>query len=213
MKQEQDKRTILIQTRATKEEFALFSNLAKRVGLNAYTFLRNIIDCMIRYSDDRHALSPDLENIIRIFENFQGWSSLSTICGTGKKRVMKCVYLIVELDNEKTDNGQKVKNGLVPVLVDNPMEEATYNKHIILEEIIKAVSIKLYTRLKEVGKELETPTMYETIMQLCEMFREDPDAAYIREMFSDCRRDAFGKDWREQQRYIRHNNKQDNGYE
>lgn len=206
-KQESTKKSRLVQTRLTPSEERLFEAIANRLGMKGYTFMSNMVDCILRFSDDMHALSPDLEQVIRMYEGFSGWANMGTAYGPGTKVVEKCVYLLRELADEEGEHGRKVKGGLIPILVDGPMDRGTLNKQTILEEVMKSCCPYLYKRLKDVAESLETRSLYDTILTLADLHGEDPDDTYLRELFADCRRDVYGKDWREQQRYVRHNNR------
>lgn len=183
---DKDYKNILIATKLTHEDKAIFDRICQRIGLNCYTFLNMMVSSLIKYSDERHQLDPTLQKAIDIYEGFANWGNASSIVGFGKKQVVQAIYLVA-------NDG---KQSPYAAMVDKPFfgqQQVTMNAQDILSNVIKALSPRLHRRLTAIGREMDCNTLLETIDTLIDVHSPDPDQEFIRELFSDCRRGDFGQ--------------------
>ena len=85
---------------------------AKR-GLTEYEMLQMVCDCIVRYMDDRHNLTPELEQAMSIFEHMVGWRNAYNLADpTIESEVQEAVYI--------TSDGAHKKKGFRAHLVRKP---------------------------------------------------------------------------------------------
>ena len=71
-------KTIQLQTKVSPEVYARLESICKQYGFSIFILLRMLSECIIRYMDDEHNLSEDLNRIMRMFEDIPGWKK--SIC-------------------------------------------------------------------------------------------------------------------------------------
>ena len=71
--EEQKRNYVQITTKLNPETFKRVQELCARKKLKPYKMLQNMVDTIVRYMDDRHNLTPELEEVMRIFEHMEGW--------------------------------------------------------------------------------------------------------------------------------------------
>ena len=69
------KEWVQIATKLSPEAYGKLRELCAKKQMKPYTMLQNMCDVVIRYMDDRHNLSPAIEEAMRIFEHLEGWQN------------------------------------------------------------------------------------------------------------------------------------------
>ena len=178
----EDKKTMQLQTKVTPEVYARLEAIGKQFGTSIYEILRLLSDCIIRFMDDRHNLSDDLVRIIRMFEDLPGWHK--SICLADGLQDMEIIEAFYVLSANNDPNGCRL------VLVERPMLNgdpdgwiATYNIQRMVERFMEIVSPSLYKHLRMLAVDMGTDSMLDTIHRIADLYRENPDEKELRLQF------------------------------
>lgn len=201
-KEQEFRNSIHLMTRVSPEVGARLLAIKEKYGTSIFHILRMFADCLIRLSDDRHNLSPELMRIIRQFENIPGWrKSICLADDTQEFGITEAIYIL----RAKGKEGHRI------VLVERPAMDgdaegwtSTYNVQRILERFIEVMNPSLYRHLRLLAVELGTDSMLDTIQRIADEFMENPDEVELRLQFES-------NDWHQgaqvhnSTRYQRHN--------
>jgi hypothetical protein len=187
----QEKETRGYQTVATKISNTAYERLhriAKKKGLGSiYELIQMVCDTLIRYMDDAHNLTPEMERAMSIFEHMIGWQSAVNLADpTIEPEVCEATYYL-------SADG---KTGTRAVHVDKPFFgnwKETENVQHILERTIELLSPQRYRRLRALAVELECSSLLELFDYLIDYHMREQDAAALREEFEDADRSEYGR--------------------
>ena len=116
--------------------------------MTIYELIQMVCDTLIRYMDDRHNLSEEMERAMSIFEHMNGWAdALNLADPTVQKEIAQAVYIFSEV--ESVDKKER-KKGFRAVMVDKPwmgMWTQTENVMDIFERIFNICMPELYMKL------------------------------------------------------------------
>ena len=192
MREEKDKmnnKPIMLKTRVSASVFARLISICKAYGIKSvYILLRMLIDCIVRYMDQEHNLSEDLQRVIRMFEGTEGWNrSICLADGIDDMEIIEAFYVL----------GSKDGDGTRVVHVERPLMEgdahgwtATYNIQRMLERFMELTNKSLYRHIRSLGIALGTDSFLDTMHTIVNMYKENPDEAEMRLTFQD-------NDWHE----------------
>ena len=173
---------IQLQTKVSPEVYARLKAIEEQFGFSTFEALRNLVDVLVRFGDDKHNLSDDLARVIRMFENLPGWSH--AICLGDGLADMEIVEAFYVLRTHKDPTGYRL------VWVERPMMDgdaygwsATYNVQRILERFIEVTNPSLYKHLRQLAAEMGTESMFDLIHRLADLYRENPDEKELRLQF------------------------------
>lgn len=177
-----DNKTVQLQTKVTPEVYARLKAIEERFGFSTFEALRNLVDVLIRFGDDKHNLSYDLTRVIRMFENLPGWSQ--AICLGDGLADMEIVEAFYVLRTHKDPTGYRV------VWIERPMLDGdergwnvTYNIQRIFERFIEISNPSLYKHLRLLALEIGTDSMLDLVHRLADLYRENPDEKELRLQF------------------------------
>jgi hypothetical protein len=159
------------------------ARIAKKKNTTIYELIQLSCDTLIRYMDDRHNLSEEMERAMSLFEHLVGWAdALNLADPTVNKEVCQAVYIFQDADGKK--------KGFRAKLVDRPfcgMWTEDSNVMHIFERILNICMPELYMKLlrarivldcKSISEVLNVLADAEVIMQLNGELRQDfEDAA------------------------------------
>lgn len=175
-------KTMQVQTKVTPEVYARLKAIETKFGFSTFEALRNLIDVLIRFGDDKHNLSDDLVRCIRMFENLPGWNK--SIClgdGLGEMEIVEAFYV---LRTHKDPHGCRL------VHVERPMMngdangwQATYNIQQIMERFIEVINPSLYKHLRQLAVEMGTDSMFDLVSRLASLYKDNPDETELRLQF------------------------------
>jgi hypothetical protein len=150
-----------------------------------------VCDTLIRYMDDRHNLSEDMERAMAIFEHLVGWANALNLADpTVQKEVAQAVYILQDAEGKK--------KGFRATMVNKPwmgVWDQTANVMDIFERIFNICMPELYMKLfrariilgcERVSEVINMLADAEVIMQLNHEFRRE---------FEDAARMDNGKDY------------------
>jgi len=180
---QEDERVVVIATKVRRETAEQLARIARKKKLTIYQLNQMVLDTLVRYMDDRHNLSEDMERAMSIFEHMVGWAdALNLADPTVQKEIAQAVYIFQDADGKKS--------GFRATMVNKPwmgIWEETSNVMDIFERIFNICMPELYMKLfrarivlgcERVSEVINMLTDAEIIMQLNgELRREFEDAA------------------------------------
>ena len=112
--QQHDEKFINLSTKVSRHAAEQLARIAKRKGMTIYELIQMVCDTLIRYMDDRHNMSEDMERAMSIFEHMVGWAdALNLADPTVHKEVAQAVYIFQDAEGKK--KGFRAKNFLYRV--------------------------------------------------------------------------------------------------
>lgn len=176
-----------ISTKVNEESYRAMTAICAGSGLTVYQFLQMVVDTIIRYKDEAHRLSPELEQVMSVFEHMEGWrDSFNLAESHDHPHVMEATYYI----------GESGRRGCRAVHVNRSYFgdcQQTYNIGDILERTFCLMLPELYRKLRKIGVELGTNSIIQTIMTLIEDRVQEEDLAELRRQFDDNSRSQTGR--------------------
>jgi hypothetical protein len=180
----------MMQTKVSPETFERIKQIEAKLHLKAYGLIQNMVDCIVRYMDDRHNLTPEIEQAMSIFEHLIGWAdALNLADPTVKKEVAEAVYFL--------EDPQGVKKGVRAVHVTRPYFDEwkqDYNVQHILNRTIRLLFPDVYKRLLKVMEHLDFKSITEFLNFVVDHFQEEADIEELRNLFEDAARADNTKD-------------------
>lgn len=180
----------MMQTKVSPETFERIKQIEAKLHLKAYGLIQNMVDCIVRYMDDRHNLTPEIEQAMSIFEHLIGWAdALNLADPTVKKEVAEAVYFL--------EDPQGVKKGVRAVHVTRPYFDEwkqDYNVQHILDRTIRLLFPDVYKRLLKVMEHLDFKSITEFLNFVVDHFQEEADIEELRNLFEDAARADNTKD-------------------
>lgn len=181
--------------------YKLVARICKKKGFTVNTMMKMVCEGFVRYMSDSHNLTPELEEMMSLFEHLEGWKdSINLINPNAEREIAGAIYFLQEKD----------KKGLRPAWVEKPyFGQWTQDVNIvqILEKFLCFACPDLYKRLRSLGSELDTNTCFETIFTLCAMYGNDAYDKAFRDDFEDANRSEFGLKPHEGAPFRRHHHK------
>ncbi len=180
----------MMQTKVSPETFERIKQIEAKLHLKAYGLIQNMVDCIVRYMDDRHNLTPEIEQAMSIFEHLIGWAdALNLADPTVKKEVAEAIYFM--------EDPQGVKKGVRAVHVTRPYFDEwkqDYNVQHILDRTISLLFPDVYKRLLKVMEHLDFKSITEFLNFVVDHFQEEADIEELRNLFEDAARAENTKD-------------------
>ena len=177
----------LLQTKVSPEFKRIFTALCQKKGLSTYTVMQMMADTFVRYTDDRHNLSPEMSQLMTIFEHMIGWgNALNLADHTATKEIEEAVYVITA----------EHRKGCRCVLVERPFFgdwSETANVQTILERLFERLCPEIYRRLRALAVDMECSSILELINLMLDAHTIEQLNAEYRQPFEDARRHDFGR--------------------
>jgi len=175
--------------------------ILKRKGLNIYQMIQNFCDTIIRYMDDKHNRTPDVEKAMNMFEGMIGWEKNFNLCDPNTKpEISEATYYLSDFTKDKAKKGVRV------VHVERPLMDKwtqTFNVQQILERFMCLTFPSLYRRLRFIAVCRECTSILELLIDIVgELEREEDKKELLRD-FEDADRGDFGQKPHEGQPYKR----------
>lgn len=189
----------VLATKVSAEAAEMLEALAKKRGTTIYTMIQTMCRVFITLMCEGGPLSEELAKIIRLFESKQVWAKFNIADPTTRASISRAIYFM--------NDAKGVKRGTECVMVGLPfMNEAeqTFNIQTIIEAFFGECLPGFYRRLRNIGVELETNSIYETLDKVLDLQAVDPNEQELHRMFSDTRRNEFGREMADAP-FVRHN--------
>lgn len=150
-------------------------------GMVYYTF--------IKYMDDAHNLTPEMEQAMAIFEHMTGWKdALSLSDPTVKKEIGEATYYLYDPTGKK--------HGVIAAHVKRPWLgdwEETYNIKDIIERTLCLLTPERYLRLRRLAVDQNCQSLLQLFDKLLDFHGSDDDVREFREQFEDANRSEYGR--------------------
>ena len=176
-----------VATKLSCEAYARMERLSKKKGLTTYEMIQMVCDTLIRYMDDRHNLTPEMEQAMSIFEHLEGWKNAFNLADTTTQpSITEATYYLRDPD----------KKGVRGVHVEIPFMgqwTQTYNIQEILEQTICLLMPERYKRLRLLAVDNNCSSILQLVDMLIDEHSKDADVAVMRQGFEDANRSDYGK--------------------
>lgn len=184
---EQDDRFRVMATKVSAEAREAFTKICAAKGMSPYELLQIVIDTLIRYMDDRHNLTPEMEQAMSIFEHLEGWKDAFNLADpTTQPEITEATYYLRDPE----------KKGVRGVHVETPFMGdwgMTYNIQEILEKTINLLMPERYKRLRLLAVDNNCSSILQFVDQLIDEHSKDADVAAMRQGFEDANRSEYGR--------------------
>lgn len=187
--QDNDKYQVLA-TKVSPLAYDRINRLARKKGMSVYDLVQMVIDTLIRYMDDRHNLTPDMEQAMSIFEHMVGWrDALNLADPTGERVIGEAIYFLYDPEGKR--------RGCRGIMVHKPFFgewSQTANIQDIFERCLMLLMPRRYQRMMELAREYDINSVVELIDHLLDLHAHEADIAAMRAEFEDANRDEWGRD-------------------
>jgi|GEM_PF-2922996 len=193
----------VVATKVSHEAWLRLNDITERLGLTPYRLVQEVVDTLILYMDEGRQLSPDMQQVIDCFEQFEGWGNLVRVTDVDTAwRVVDAVYFLQD-DRPGGAAGTVAcwsKAGFMG------QADYTFNKSDILDMVVRRLFPDLSRSLQLMRMQTDTGSTIEAMRHCIHQALQDDDRETIRRMFADCGRTDYGRP-SELVKYIRHSRK------
>ena len=146
-----------------------------------------LIDIIIRYMDDRHNLSTEIERVITLFDDFPLKRKMLCIADSmDNLEAITAVYIL----------GSRSRQGQKAVLIErDAFDRLTedWNTSHIIDKVMNVCCPSLYKKLRIKASALHVDTVFAVIEYNMHIAETEDDMTALRDEFEDCRRTDFGQ--------------------
>ena len=186
MNNEQDNVKVLA-TKVSVPVWRRFKRVLVKKGITAYYAIQNFIDVFIRFGDDRHNLTPEMEALMSLFEHADGWQSNFNLADPdANPEIAEATYYLRD----------KEKKGVRVVHVELPFFgqwTQTWNVQQILEKFLCLTFPQLYMRLRALAVLKECNSILELLINLVNEGESEEDKKEFLKPFEDAERSEWGR--------------------
>lgn len=165
--------------------------ILKSKGLNIYQMIQNFCDTIIRYMDDKHNRTPDVEKAMNMFEGMIGWENNFNLCDPNTKpEISEATYYLSDFTKDKAKKGVRV------VHVERPLMDKwtqTFNIQQILERFMCLTFPSLYRRLRFIAVCRECTSILELLIDVVGELEREEDKRELLRPFEDADRADNGQ--------------------
>ena len=191
MAQDTDKGYQVVATKVSNYIRERMQELLKSRGMTEYEMLQMVYETLVRYMDDQHNLTPEIERAMSIFEHLKGWKGAFNLADpSADPKIIEATYYL----------GDTSKTGVRAVHVERPMLleldsqwTQTINIQQILEQTICLLMPERYRRLRILAYDNECSSILQLIDMLIDEHSKDGDLREIRQSFEDANRSEYGR--------------------
>ena len=174
----------MLQTKVSPETYARAKSIERKKGISIYRIIQMMVDTIVRYMDDRHNLTPEIEKAMSLFEHLYGWrDALNLADPTVDKEVGEAIYFLY--DPEGKQKGTRAVHVTKPFFGNWTQDE---NVQHLLERFVCLVFPERYRRLRALAVEEGCSSLLELIDHLIDTHSQDSDTREFREQFEDAAR-------------------------
>ena len=168
-KQVKDGGNATLSVKVTQETYDLLNILAEGMehGTNANDLLKMFVHAFIESAKHCGPVSPEIQLLLDMLKIEDGWHKAFNFADVNSQKRIAQVVLILE---------QTGRNGFGMVKIDRPyLPDAkpymTYCVDDILERIVEVSMKGLYQELRDIGNDLGTESLRETLFALCDSYK------------------------------------------
>lgn len=173
----------VIGTKTSQEFYVTFKRICYKKKLKIYQAIQMMVDAFVRYTDDRHNLSENMERLMSLFEHMEGWKDAFNLAdASADRQIDEAVYFLTAKD----------RKGARAILVHRPFMgnwTETVNVQRILERTIEVVMPERYRRLRALAVDMDCNSILELLDHLIDEHSKDADLREMRQQFEDARAD------------------------
>lgn len=170
---------IPVGTKVSPEARERMKSICQRMGFSEYDMLQMFCDVAIRMMDDQHNLSYHMEQMITLMDGMKDWRSSVRLTDSMEKMDISEAFYVITAQGRK---GTRMVN--VQGKAQDMFRTEDYNMQTIVERFIEVAVPTVYRRLRLLGVELGTNTLYETLIRVVDDCMINPDVREIQETFA-----------------------------
>jgi hypothetical protein len=172
----------------TSSQFAMtFNRICRKKGIKPYKAMQMMVDSFVRYTDDQHNLSEEMERLMSVFEHMAGWKEAFNLAEVNVDRqIDEAVYFLTSPE----------RKGARAIMVHRPYFgnwTETANVQSILERVIELLIPEQYRRLRALAVDMDCNSILELINRMVDAHTLEQFNAELRKDFEDCNRSEYGK--------------------
>ena len=156
--------------KVSQETYELLNILAEGMehGTNANDLLKMFVHAFIEVAKHTGPVSSDIQMLLDMLKVEDGWSEAFNFADVTKQKRIAQVVLILEQPGRKGFGMVKIDRPYMP----GKKPYMTYCVDEILERVTEVSMKGLYQRLRDIGNEIGTKSLRETLMKLIEDYRK-----------------------------------------
>lgn len=179
----------MLQTKVSPEAYRRMKSIERKKGITDYGLIQMVVDTLIRYMDDRHNLTPEMEKAMSIFEHMEGWSNALNLADpTVENIVGEAIYFLYDEEGKK--KGVRGVHVVKPFFGNWTEDE---NIQHIIERVFCLLIPERYRRLRLLAAELGCSSQLELLDYFIDHFSKEADLRELRRDFEDADRAENGR--------------------
>ena len=158
---------VTIATKVPAHIAELLSILARQRGMEVYELLQLLINGFITAAKANGPLSPQMKTLLEMLQTDTSWKGAFSFTGLSGTTDIEQVILIMR----QRDQAGRAKPGFGIAMIDHPCcggTTMTLCVDDILERVVEVSMKGLYRQLRQIGVSLESESMRETLIMLCD---------------------------------------------
>lgn len=158
---------VTIATKVPAHIAELLSILARQRGMEVYELLQLLINSFITAAKANGPLSPQMKMLLEVLQTDTSWKGAFSFTGLSGTTDIEQVILIMR----QRDQAGRAKPGFGIAMIDHPCcggTTMTLCVDDILERVVEVSMKGLYRQLRQIGVSLESESMRETLIMLCD---------------------------------------------
>ena len=158
-----------LSVKVSQETYELLNILAEGLhhGTNANDLLKMFIQAFIESAKHTGPVSPEIRLLLDMLKMDAGWNQAFNFADVTKQMQVAQVVLILEQPGREGYGAVLINRPLMP----NTKPYMTYCVDEILERITEVSMKGLYQELRDIGSEIESESMRETLFTLCDSYK------------------------------------------
>ena len=158
-----------LSVKVTQETYDLLNILAEGLqhGTNANDLLKMFIQAFIESAKHTGPISSEMRLLLDMLKMDAGWNQAFNFADVTKQKQVAQVVLILEQSGRKGYGAVLINRPMMP----NTKPYMTYCVDEILERITEVSMKGLYQELRDIGSEIESESMRETLFTLCDSYK------------------------------------------
>lgn len=168
-----------------------FKRVLSKTGVSEYRFIQNCADVLVRNGDDRHNLTPNMENAMAAFEHCEGWADNFNLADpTTHPEITEATYYL----RDKEKKGARVLHVERPWMDgDSKTWTQTFNVKDILEKFLCLTFPQLYMRLRAIAAARECLSILELLYNVVTELESEENKRDFLKPFEDAERSEWGR--------------------
>ena len=169
-KQVKDGGNATLSVKVTQETYDLLNILAEGLhhGTNANDLLKMFVHAFIESAKHCGPVSSDIQQLLDMLKIEEGWHQAFNFADVNSQKRIAQVVLILEEPGRKGFGMVKIDRPYLP----DKKPYMTYCVDDILERVTEVSMKGLYQRLRDIGNEIGTKSLRETLMKLIEDYKK-----------------------------------------